>query len=97
MPYNLVMTLRDAAKQFLVYLYARKGYCLSYWQAASALRHLLLCTGNRPLAEVRQRHFLMYFTVVVSEQPRVSLDETRRRSRISQSFLRWMLKNGMVR
>lgn len=56
-----------------------------------------MCTGDRPLSEVHEKHFLMYFSMVVSEQVRVPLADTRRRSAVSQSFWRWMKANRLVR
>jgi hypothetical protein len=91
------MTLRQAAVQYLVYTYALSGYSLTYLNTMRAMRHLLLYTGDRPLAEIHEKHFLLYFSVVVRDQANVSMADTRIRSKVSQSFWRWMAKSHLVR
>ena len=89
-------TLRDAVKQYIVYLYARRGWCMEYWLNVGVLCHFLDFAGDIPLSRVKRGAMLRYLSVILSEQNLVTLADTRRRSQALQSLWRWMLINGMI-
>ena len=93
---NTPLTLRDGVKQYIVYLYARRGWCMEYWLNVGVLCHLLDFAGDIPLSMVKEGAMMRYLSVILSEQNLVPLADTRRRSQALQSLWRWMLINGLV-